>query len=101
MKYGDDFQKDLLEQYKLYVEMMDRTSSRRGQTNNFYISFLSGILALLSLLIDKNLLAVQQNILVVFLAFLGLFLCLIWNVNINSYKQLNFLKFRAIEEMEQ
>ena len=37
-KYGDKFQDHLIEQYKLYVEMADRVSARRAQTNRFYIS---------------------------------------------------------------
>lgn len=31
----------LIEQYKLYVEMADRISARRAETNKFYISLLT------------------------------------------------------------
>ena len=50
-------QEIILEQYKLYVEMADRVSSRRAETNKFYISILSGILAVLAVVIEKNLLS--------------------------------------------
>ncbi len=32
-RYGEHYQSHLLEQYKLYVEMADRISARRGQIN--------------------------------------------------------------------
>ena len=100
--YGENFQAHLLEQYKLYVQMMDKVTERRGQTNAFYISLLSGLLALLYFLVDKNnlLFSGDQNILLLVLAILGIALCYVWHTNINSYKQLNSLKFKVINEME-
>lgn len=53
-EYGDNFQAHLLDQYKLYVEMADRISARRVQINNFYTSFLSGLLAFLSIVTSIN-----------------------------------------------
>ncbi|OUL18602.1 hypothetical protein BV378_36005 [Nostoc sp. RF31YmG] len=99
--YGDNFQLHLLEQYKMYVEMMDRISNRRSQANSFYISLLTGLLALISLVSDKNLFNGNQNNLLLIVAMLGIFLCFSWYVNIRSYKQLNSLKFKVIHEMEQ
>lgn len=98
--YGENFQIHLLEQYKLYVEMMDRVSARRGQANTFYISLLSGLLALLSLVIDKKLFSGNQAIVLLATAILGLALCYVWYANINSYKQLSSLKFKVINEIE-
>lgn len=99
--YGENYRVHLLEQYKICVEMADRVSVRRGQANTFYISLLSAILALLSLIIDKNLFAGSSRILLFFTSILALALCLTWYVNIQSYKQLNSLKFKVINEMEQ
>lgn len=100
--YGEKFHEHLLEQYKLYVEMMDKVTERRGQTNTFNISLLSGLLALLSLLVNKdnNLFSGDQNILLLLLAIFGISLCYVWQTNINSYKQLNSLKFKVINEIE-
>jgi hypothetical protein len=98
--YGEYFQPHLLEQYKLYVEMMDRVTARRGQTNTFYISLLSGLLALLSLLVDKRLVLGYQFVVLLVTAILGLALCYVWYANINSYKELNSLKFKVINEIE-
>lgn len=90
----------LLEQYKLYVEMADRNSERRGQTNKFYITILTGLLALTSWAASNTVLCDVVNILLLLIAVLGLVLCGIWFLNINSYKQMNKAKFIVIHEME-
>jgi hypothetical protein len=98
--YGQDFNTHLLEQYKLYVEMADRVSSRRVQLTSFYISILSALLALLTITNNKDLFQGSQNFVILVIAILGLCLCIAWSANINSYKQLNSLKFKVIHEME-
>lgn len=98
--YGSDFNAHLLEQYKLYVEMADRVSSRRVQTASFYTSILSALLALLSITSNEELFQGPQSFVLLTIAILGLCLCLAWAANINSYKQLNSLKFKVIHDME-
>ncbi len=46
----------ILEEYKLYVEMADRVSARRIETNKFYITLLTALLAILTLVVDKKIL---------------------------------------------
>lgn len=98
-KYGEKFKEQLLEQYKLYVEMADRISERRMQTNKFYISLLSGLLALLSILVSIG--KLNQTLIFVIVSLLGMALCILWHINIRSYRQLNSGKFKVIHEMEQ
>ena len=98
--YGSEFKAHLLEQYKIYVEMADRVSSRRVQTASFYTSILSALLALLSITSNKELFQGPQSFVLLTIATLGLCLCLAWAANINSYKQLNSLKFKVIHDME-
>ena len=97
--YGENYQLHLLEQYKMYVEMADRVSARRQQVGSFYISILSGLLGLLAIN-NKELFSGSQNIVLLSISILGITLCILWNANINSYKQLNSLKFKVIHEME-
>lgn len=89
----------LLEQYKLYVAMADNVSARRTQANAFYITVLSGLLAVLSLAFEK-IPSEGQNFAILSVAVLGIILCYIWFVNIRSYRQLNSGKFAVIHEME-
>lgn len=92
---------ELLEIYKLHVEMADRVSQRRLQTNRFYIALLSGLLALLSVMVnDKGLLEEFTNSLFIIVSILGIVLSIVWMINIHSYKQLNTGKFKAIHDLE-
>jgi hypothetical protein len=99
-KQSEKHQEYLLEQYKLYVEMMDRVTARRGQANQFYLSLLSAILGISTLFADsqKNIAYPKTSFLLI--SILGLILCISWWVTIHSYKQLNYLKFKVIHEME-
>ncbi|TVM02338.1 MAG: hypothetical protein CV087_09740 [Candidatus Brocadia sp. WS118] len=93
-------QQILLEQYRLYVEMADRISSRRTETNKFYVSILSGILALLLILVDKNIFNNYQAPVFIAISLLGFGLNVLWYINIRAYRQLNSGKFQVIKEME-
>lgn len=103
--YGEKFQDHLLEQYKLYVEIIDRTSARRNQMNGFYTSLLSGLLALIAIVTNKDIAKFQntkfQAVAFLAVAILGVLLCMVWYLNIRSYKQLNSSKFKVINELEQ
>jgi hypothetical protein len=93
--------KTLFEQYKLYVEMADRISQRRAQTNQFYLTVLSALIVILSFIISNHLYQNLLNIVIFVVGFVGIVLCIIWHYNIQSYKQLNTGKFAVIHEMEE
>ncbi len=90
----------LIEQYKLYVEMMDRVSLRRNDANKFFITLLTTLLAFLTLVVENNLFNSIQSWSILAIGVIGVALCTLWNLNILSYKQLNSLKFDVIHEME-
>ena len=98
--YGNSYQSHLIEQYKICVEMADRISDRRMQTNKFYISILSIFLTLPSLILEKKLSDGYQNTIFLLTALLGFALCAAWLINIESYRKLNSAKFKIINEME-
>lgn len=88
----------LLEQYKLYVQMADNISNRRAQANTFYITVLSGFLALIPV-IDQ--LGLAKSAFFLFcMGVIGLTLCGVWFVTIQQYRQLNSGKFQVIHDME-
>lgn len=103
-QYGDKFQDHHLEQYKLYVEMADRISQRRTERNRYYLSLLSILLSVPSLIIALNISNEFQitfeKILFIGISLLGITLCSFWIANIHSYKKLNKAKFEVIIEME-
>lgn len=90
----------LIEQYKLYVEMADRISERRVDTNKFYVTLLTGLLALIGLAFEKNWFSVIQDEVLAVGSLIGLLLCCVWGVNIRSYRQLNSCKYQVIYDIE-
>lgn len=99
-QYGPDYQEHLLGQYKLYVEMADRVSQRRDQSNRFYASLVSAIAVALIVLVR---LGASGTDLYVALLIAGLFggsLSVVWFVNLHSYRVLNGAKYRVIHRME-
>lgn len=94
--YGDKYHQHLLEQYKLYVQIIDNTTNQRGITNKFYITVLSALIAVLSFLISNTL----PHIIILTVSLLGLFLCSVWYIHIKSYRQLNSGRFKVIHDME-
>lgn len=98
--YGGQYSDHLLEQYKLYVQMADNISARRSQSNKFYISLLSGFFAILAVISDQITVSSHLYIIIFSFALLGVSLCILWYVNIRSFRQLNSGKFQVIHEME-
>ncbi len=100
-EYGEKYQDHLLEQYKLFVEMADRVSQRREQSNRFYVTFVSAIAGLLMVLARFGT-SVNGIWPVVFLisGLLGTALSFIWFLNIKSCRTLNSAKFEIINDLE-
>lgn len=101
-EYGEKYQDHLLEQYKIFVEMADRVSQRRDQSNRFYVTFVTAIAGLLMVLARFGT-SVNGIWPVVFLisGLLGMALSFIWFLNIKSYRTLNSAKFDIINDLEQ
>lgn len=90
----------IFEQYKLYVEMADRISSRRDTANNFFLAINSALIASGAPLLEKYVLSFDKWFLVFPLLIVSTQLFFWWRL-INSYKQLNGAKFRIIGELEE
>ena len=99
-EYGEKYPDHLLEQYKLYVEMADRVSQRREQSNRFYVSLVAAIVALLVILARFDVADGAWPIVFLISGVVGAALSLVWYVNIKSYRQLNSAKFAIINKME-
>ena len=95
-EYGEKYPDHLLEQYKLYVEMADRVSQRRDQSNRFYVTIVSALAAIVVIIARFGVPANGALLEVAFLV-IGLFgfaLSIVWHFNIRSYRILNSAKFR-------
>ena len=97
--YGNNYQEHLFEQYKLYVESVEKTSDRRQHANNYFITINTALISLIGLSfqikIFENLAGVKSV-----LALVGIIICIVFWYLIRSYKQLNTGKFAVIHEIE-
>jgi len=98
---GKKIDKDLLfKQYQICVDMADRISQRRMSTNKFYSALVSAILTVILSVFKDNLLSKDNQLAVFLFGLLGVSICIIWFLNIKSYKTLNSAKFKVILEQE-
>lgn len=89
----------IFEQYKLYVEMADRISSRRDTANAFFLTLNSIVFGAGAALSHKVTLLPNKWYLIFPLTVLLLQSFFWWRLII-SYKQLNSAKFQIVGELE-
>lgn len=90
---------ELLDLYRLSVEMADRISARRGQANQFYLTLQSSLLGVPAVfgLVGGNHLSPLTGTL---LAVVGGMTSITWWLQLRSYRDLNRAKFEVINAME-
>jgi hypothetical protein len=99
--YGQNYKDHLLEQYKLYVEMADKISSRRSAANTFFLSLNTLLITAVGILSRLGSSFVSFNLLwVVIASIAGILFCWTWHSIIRSYCQLNWGKYKIIHMME-
>jgi hypothetical protein len=101
INYGsqEQYNEHLLQQYKIYLEMADRTSARRNLANTFFLTLNTLVLGVAGYSYEKG--PSVPNPWFNFFPFLfGLGLCGTWFVLILSYRQLNKAKFEVVGEYE-
>ena len=87
-----------MDQYKIYVEMADRISVRRGLANTFFLTLNAAIFTVVGVFWKDRPHAPSALIVVPFVVALGL--CLAWFWLVRSYRQLNSGKFAVIGAFE-
>lgn len=92
--HGTSPKAQLLEIYKLYVQMTDNTSKRRQSANSFFLTVNTAIIGVVGYIglgggIDSAPVSVA-----------GIAMCYVWYRVLRSYKDLNSGKFKVIHAME-
>lgn len=95
--YGDDFNAHLLEQYKLYVQSADNVSARRIASINYVLAINTAIIALYGVLVSTS----GHTQLLIGVPTIGTIVSMLWFFIIKSHKDLNTVKFKVIQEIEQ
>ena len=98
-EYGENYKEHFVEQYKVYINGIEKISDRRQNANNHFLGFNTAIIALLSLSFEidslKDLFYFRIAVLL-----LGISVSIIFWYLIHSYKQLNTAKFKILHEIE-
>lgn len=95
--YSGNYSDHALEQYKLYVEMADRISSRRQSTKTFFVTLNTVLISIAGY--AKSAASVDSFFYLV-TSFAGLLICYTWYRLVKSYKNLNSAKFKVVHAME-
>lgn len=99
-EYGTNYKEHLFEQYKIYVESIEKTSDRRQHANNYFITINTSLISLIGLSFQIKIFENLAGIKLV-LAFVGIVVCVIFWYLIRSYKQLNTGKFDVVHKIEE
>ena len=96
-QYGteDKYLDHILEQYKLYVEMADRISARRGTANTFFLTVNTVVVGVMALCSDTI-----RQLAAIIVCIAAIVLCYVWQRLIKSYRQLNTAKYTVVGEIE-
>ena len=89
---------ELLEIYKVTVEMADRLSARRGAANTLFITLESALSAALGVWVGNGD-SISMRKALALIAVSGL-ISVLWWVQIFSYRNISTAKFDVIHEME-
>ena len=94
--------RELLEIYRLHVEMADRVSQRRAGANRLFVTLLSAMIVLMAAVsrFGAGMEAAALEFAVVVLAATALSLAVSWFIVIRSYRQLNTGKFDVLRKLE-
>ena len=95
-KYGSSYVEHLLQQYKLYVDGIEKISDRRLKTNEFFLTLNSAVITVLGFVAKEP--ATRPALLLTALP--GLFVSYFWYRIIKSYRGLNSGKFKVVHAIE-
>ncbi len=96
---GERYQSAILEQYKLYVEMADRISARRGLANTFFLTLNTTIFTVIGVFWKDRPNASVWILLFPLVVLLGQ--CFAWFSLVRSYRQLNAAKYAVVGAIEE
>ena len=96
----------MLELYRLYVEMSDRISQRRGSANNYFLAINTTLISLMIASFAYSRLIKDTNLdftlyVIIGVSIVGVAICWAWYSLIMSYKSMNSAKFKVIHDMEE
>ncbi|MBL4761470.1 MAG: hypothetical protein JKY93_02070 [Gammaproteobacteria bacterium] len=96
-EYPDSYHDHAFEQYKIYLEMADRISSRRQSANSFFVTINTVLVTLAGY---AKAATSTDTFFYAVTSIAGVLICYIWYRLVLSYKNLNSAKFKVIHAIE-
>ncbi|MFA6023937.1 MAG: hypothetical protein WC777_01845 [Candidatus Gracilibacteria bacterium] len=96
-KYGHQYREHVLEQYRIYVEGIDKISERRERANTFFLSLNTFLMTALGFFVKEEFSANIELLVLI----LGVLICFVWARTILSYRQMNTGKFTVLHQVEE
>ena len=90
----------LLEQYKVYLQLLDKIGDRRQSANSFFLSINTALCALMGYMFAREVPG-HLRLLLWVIPFPGILISYFWFRLVRSYRYLNAAKFRVVEAMEE
>ena len=90
-----------VEQYKAYLQDLGNVGSRYATSNGFYLSVITALLGILSVMKPGQGLSDLQDILRLAVPLFAVGLCFVWHKTIHFYRNLFTTKFAVLKEMEE
>jgi hypothetical protein len=98
-EYGNDYKNHYIEQYKIYLESIEKISDRRQSANKFFLTINTVLISIIGLSFQNDFLK-DVFFFKLFITFAGILFCIMFWFLIRSYKQLNTGKFKVLHEIE-
>lgn len=99
--FSTQYEKLLIEQYKLYVDTTNKTSDRRGTAHTLLLTVNTSLITVYGLVIAKDTtLASAHGPWMWLVPLVGLLVAIAWFMLIRAYRALNTGKFKVIHELE-
>jgi len=98
-EHGDKYIDHYLEQYRIYLHIMNSTHDRLAKSNDFFLGLNTAIIAALGFIETKGL-TYHNSTVFMFAPFVGMAICYCWYQIIISYRNMNRVKFNVIHGVE-
>ena len=103
-KYGDKYSRDLLEQYKMYVELFSQSSALQQQSESLFLSVNIAVIGALGYTIIQVDSSFDEyifiTILLIIISLLTMVFCVLWIMKVKLHQIDHFRRFRIIYSIE-
>ena len=90
----------ILQEYRLYTEQKDNFIDRNFNTNRFYM--ISFLIVILAMIFTSNVVFMERITATLLFSLIGISVCALWWMNVDSYNTLIKIKFaNVIEKIEE